>query len=100
MFIVEYTTEVVQAPAPVTATRPPSSIPATPSVGEGVAQAPDDPELDGDALDAAHDDAPLRLWNINELVGDVPVSGLARQVLTAMLNFTTADELALFKEAE
>jgi hypothetical protein len=65
-----------------------------------VAQAPDDPELDGDALDADHDDTPLRLWNINELVGDVSVPGLACQVLTAMLNFTTADELALFKEAK
>jgi transposase InsO family protein len=60
-FIVEYTTEVVQALAPVAAMPPPSPILATPPVGEDVAQAPDDPELDDDALDADHGDAPLWL---------------------------------------
>jgi hypothetical protein len=60
-FIVEYTTEVVQALAHVAAMPPPSPIPATPPVGEDVAQAPDDPELDDDALDADHGDAPLWL---------------------------------------
>jgi hypothetical protein len=99
-FIVEYTTEVVQALAPIVATPPPSPIPATPPVGEDVAQAPVDPEFDNDALDANHDDTPLWLWNVNNLVGDVPAPSPARRVLTAMVNFTTVDEPASFKQAK
>jgi hypothetical protein len=58
------------------------------------------PELDDNALDDDHNDAPLWLWNINELVGDVPAPGPTRRVLTATLNFTMTDEPASFKEAE
>jgi hypothetical protein len=79
---------------------PPSLIPATPPVGEDVAQALDNHELDYDALNAIHDDAPLWLWNIKELVGDVLAPGPVHRVLTATLNFTTTDEPASFKEAE
>jgi hypothetical protein len=65
-----------------------------------VAQAPVDSELDDDALDADHDDAPLQLRNVGNLLGDEPALGPTCRVLTVALNFTTTDEPASFKEAE
>jgi hypothetical protein len=57
-------------------------------------------EIDEDNLDADQDGAPLWLHNIDDVIGDATAPGLARRVLNTELNFTSADELASFKEAE
>jgi hypothetical protein len=53
-----------------------------------------------DVLDADHDDAPLRLLSINEVVEDVTALGLTCRALDGELNFTSAEEPTSFREAE
>jgi hypothetical protein len=91
LFTIEYTTELVHAPALAVAMPSPSPIPATPPVGEDVAHAAANPKFDDDLLDTHHDGAPLRLHNVSDIVGDAPMAGPARRVLVAELNFTTTD---------
>jgi hypothetical protein len=57
-------------------------------------------EFDEEDLDAEHDDAPLRLRVVDDIIDDAAPPALARRVLDAELNFTSADELASFHEAE
>jgi hypothetical protein len=54
-------------------------------------------ELD---LDMDHDDAPLQLRSINEVVGEGSPPGLARRVLNNELNFTSIEEPTMFHEAK
>jgi hypothetical protein len=100
LFTIKYTTELVQAPVLVAVMPTPSLILATPKVGGDGVQAAVNPEFDDDALDADHNDTPLRLQNVKDIIRDVPAPQPARRVLATKLNFTMADELASFKEAE
>jgi hypothetical protein len=59
-----------------------------------------DAEAEDHNLDADHDDAPLRLCSINEVVGEGAAPGLAHKVLDGELNFTSAEELTTFHEVE
>jgi hypothetical protein len=56
--------------------------------------------VDEENLDEDHDDAPLRVRAIDDLIGDAETPGLARRVLNAELNFTSVEEPMSFKEAE
>jgi transposase InsO family protein len=91
-FIMEYSTEIVRDVVP--ATPSPTPTPASSPAGEH------EPEVDEENLDADHDDAPLRVRAIDDLIGDAEPPGLARRVLNAELNFTSAEEPTSFKEAE
>jgi hypothetical protein len=91
LFTIEYTTELVHAPALAVAMPSPSPIPAAPPVGEDVAHAAANPKFDDEVLDTHHDGAPLCLHNVSDIVGDAPMAGPARRVLVAELNFTTTD---------
>jgi hypothetical protein len=53
-----------------------------------------------DDLDAEHDDAPLWLCPINDVIRDAANLGLARQEFNDELNFTSVDEPSTFHEAE
>jgi hypothetical protein len=55
--------------------------------------------VDEEDLNTDHDDAPLRVCVIDDLIGDADSPGLTRRVLNAKLNFTSAKELAPFNEA-
>jgi hypothetical protein len=57
-------------------------------------------EVNEEQLDADHVDAPLRLRNINKVIGHAPVPSLAQRVLDAELNFTSAEEPASFRKVE
>jgi hypothetical protein len=91
-FIMEYSTEIVRDVMP--ATPSPTPTPASSPVGEH------EPEVDEENLDADHDDAPLRVRAIDDLIGDAEPPGLARRVLNAELNFTSAEEPASFHSAK
>jgi hypothetical protein len=91
-FIMEYSTEIVRDV--VLATPSPTPTPASSPAGEH------ELEVDEENLDADHDDAPLRVRAIDDLIGDAEPPGLARRVLNAELNFTSAEEPTSFKEAE
>jgi hypothetical protein len=56
--------------------------------------------VDEENLDADHDDAPLWVRAIDDLIGDAEPPGLARRVLNVELNFTSAEEPMSFKKAE
>jgi hypothetical protein len=88
-FTVEYNTKLVRDVVPATPTPPPAGVPATPTA-----------EIDDDDLDAEHDNTPLRLHPINDLIGDAAPLGLARRVFNVELNFTSADETTSFHEEE
>jgi hypothetical protein len=78
-------------------------VPATPSSTPTPASSPageHEPEVDEENLDVDHDDAPLRIRAIDDLIRDAEPPGLARRVLNAELNFTSAEEPTSFKEAE
>jgi hypothetical protein len=80
----EYNTEIVRDVVP--ATLSPTPTPASSPVGEH------EPEVDEENLDADHDDVPLRVRAIDDLIGDVEPPGLTRHVLNTELNFTSAEE--------
>jgi hypothetical protein len=79
---IEYSTELVYAPTPATTMPSPSPVPVAPPVGEDEALVVADTEFDDKGLDADHDDAPLRLCSIKDIVKDAPVPGLACCILT------------------
>jgi hypothetical protein len=58
------------------------------------------PGIKEDNLDAAHNDAPLRVCSINDEIGDAAPLGCAHRVLDAQLNLTCAEEPSLFCEAK
>jgi hypothetical protein len=91
-FIMEYSTEIIRDAVP--ATPSPTPTPASPPAGEH------EPEVDEENLDVDHDDAPLRVRAINDLIGDAEPPGLAHRMLNVELNFTFAEEPTSFKEAE
>jgi hypothetical protein len=91
-FIMEYSTEIVRDVMP--ATPSPTPTPASPPVGEH------ELEVDEENLDADHDDTPLRVRAINNLIGDAEPPGLAHRVLNVELNFTSVEEPTSFKEVE
>jgi hypothetical protein len=97
-FIVEYSTETVRDVEPVSPLLTPP--PASPPVGEHAELRDHEQEVDDENLDADHDDAPLRLRTIDDLIGDTELPGLARRILNAELNFTSVEEPVSFKEAE
>jgi hypothetical protein len=53
-----------------------------------------------DSLDADHDNVPLRVHPLNDMVGDTAPPSLVCWVLDAELNFTSAEELGTFHEVE
>jgi hypothetical protein len=90
-FTVEYNTELVcnVMPTAPTPTPPLAEEPAAPAA-----------EIDDEDLGVDHDDAPLRLRPIDDVIGDATPPGLTRRVFNVELNFTSADEPASFREAE
>jgi hypothetical protein len=95
-FTIEHSTEVLREMVPAS----PSSFPAPASPAGGHPGPVEEREFSEEDLDAEHDDAPLRLRAINDIIGDAAPPALARRVLDAELNFTSADEPASFREAE
>lgn len=106
-FLIEYTTVV--HPEVVTTIKPQpqgdvagpltpvSSLPATPAPIM-FASPPSGVEVD---LDAEHDDdAPLRFRTIDNILGPVPVPGLAHRDLDEDLLLVSADEPATFEQAQ
>jgi hypothetical protein len=91
-FIMEYSTEIVRDIVPATPSPTPTL--ASPPAGEH------EPEVDEENLDTDHDDAPLWVHAINDLIRDAEPPGLAHCVLNAELNFTSVEEPMSFKEAE
>jgi hypothetical protein len=57
-------------------------------------------EVEEDDLDADHDDAPLWVRTIDDLIRNTVAPGLTRRALHVELNFTCAKELVTFIEAE
>jgi hypothetical protein len=53
-----------------------------------------------DGLNANHDDMPLRLHPLNDILGDIAPPDLMHQVLDVELNFTSAEEPGTFHEVE
>jgi hypothetical protein len=88
----EYSTEIVRDVVP--ATPSPTPTPASSPAGEHK------PEVDEENLDADHDDTPLRVRAIDDLIGDAEPPGLTHRMLNVELNFTSAEEPTSFKEAE
>jgi hypothetical protein len=97
-FTVEYETEVIHDAAPAS----PSPTPplASPPTGEYAAPGEEEHEVKAENLDADHDDAPLRVRAIDDMIGNVAMPALARRVLEAQLNFTSAEEPTTFREVE
>jgi hypothetical protein len=93
-FTIEYVTEIVQALGQELALLAKHA--AEPIVSVGA----DDTEPEELDLDADHDDAPLQLCSINEVVGEGTAPGLARRLLDGELNFMSAEEPTTFHEAE
>jgi hypothetical protein len=69
-------------------------------VGEPIAPEEGMAEVDAKDLDADHYDAPLCIRSINEVIRETTPPGLARRVCTTGLNFTFAEFLSSFGEAE
>jgi hypothetical protein len=94
----EYNTEIVWDLMPAT----PSATPplASPHAGEHAKSGEHEPEVDEEDLDVDHDDTLFRAHAIDDLIGDAEPPGLARRMLEAELNFTSAEEPASFNEAE
>jgi hypothetical protein len=105
-FTIEYSTEVVQAPVPAPGSPTPSPppcaplVPTSPPVGEPIAPEEGMAEVDAEDLDADHYDAPLCIRSINEVIRETTPPGLAHRVCTTGLNFTSAEDLSSFSEAE
>jgi hypothetical protein len=80
----------------------PSTTPplASPHAGEHAKSGEHEPEVDEEDLDVDHDDTLFRAHAIDDLIGDAESPGLARRMLEAELNFTSAEEPASFNEAE
>jgi hypothetical protein len=95
---VEYESEVIHDAAP--ASPSPTSPPASPPLGEYAAPGEEEHEVEDENLDADHDDAPLRVQAIDDMIGNAATPGLARRVLEAELNFTSAEEPLTFREVE
>jgi hypothetical protein len=54
----------------------------------------------GADLDVDHDDAPLWVRTIDDVIGNEEAPGFTRCLLSTELNFTTAEEPTMFNEAE
>jgi hypothetical protein len=57
-------------------------------------------EIEEEDLDADHDDAPLRVRTIDDVIRNAKAPGFTHRALSAKLNFTTAEESATFTKAE
>jgi hypothetical protein len=57
-------------------------------------------EIGDDDLDAEHDDAPLWVRSINDVIGDAVNPVIAHRVFNVELNFSSRDEPLTFHEAE
>jgi hypothetical protein len=68
----------------------------SPVVGEHV----EPREVEEDDLDADHDDTPLRVRTINDLIRNAMAPELMHCALHAELNFTSAEEPVTFIEAK
>jgi hypothetical protein len=97
-FTVEYTTKVVHdlasplpSPAPI--------LPSPPEVPPERGPVPV-AEVNEEQLNADHDNAPLHLCDLTEVIWHAPVPRLAQRVLDVELNFTLVEEPASFREAE
>jgi hypothetical protein len=93
---VEYCTETVRDVEPTSPA--PTPPPASPPVEEHVEPGEHEQEVNDENLDADHNDALLQLHTIDDLIGDVELPGLARRVLNAELNFTSAKEPIMHEE--
>jgi hypothetical protein len=81
------------APAPSVAARTPSP-PPTPRVAEIVSPPSTAPELDAD-----HDDAPLRFWRVDNILGPTVAPGLAKRTFHDELHVVSTEEPSSLEEA-
>jgi hypothetical protein len=94
----EYSIEIVCNVVP--ATPSPTPPPASPPMGEHAEPREHEQEVIEEDLDVDHDDAPLWVHAIDDLIRDAEPPRLACSMLNSKHNFTSAEELTLFNEAE
>jgi hypothetical protein len=95
---VGYSIEIVRDA--VLATPSPTPPLTSPPAGKHVEPWEHEQEVTEEDLNTDHDDTPLRVCAIDDLIKDAELLGLARRMLNMELNFTSAEELALFNEAK